>query len=600
MQNRVKPIHYVFKNGLKVTIPFLFFYVIFAFTPVELFDDFFEFKKIMSPTDFISTILGVIATIISITVAIIILSFETFKHKAGEYATEYFGSIKWLHYLVALYITSILLIFFSFIHISREGSDYVNLLYFNTYLFITTLGLLLVFSYKLFQSISVSELIAYYYSRLSVKDIIANRGQYGSPGSIKEALANPLFILEDLGLSYVRKGDFVAANFIYSKISDKIIEEIKGADDNDCRQYLNSLSKVYYNVIPEAIHQNNDVLLSEIWEWHYIIHSSLGIKRASVFWNYYSNFGCSYYKILVQNGKYDHSEEFFKSVSILFYNDDFEELFPDEKLILSFALYYQEEYINLYGKPEMLNENNYTDHAWEDFIKAYVTIYYTCGEFNLETNNERGLIAVIHSLSRHIKFSHTSSSAPLKSLYVYRVFYSIIRELLDRGIDRDIFRNDTDKILRDINPLTGIGLMDKVLYERLVLTEYCNLLIFLQRNGITSHYIFGGLTFGPMVLTGELGALAHRYLYGYKKDENMIGCLETIVEVFEVLKEDLERDLTSGKSQGLHFQLRERLKEISIRLSTSQTTDVRLTQMNRKLNTLIRIMTRIRKDKGIE
>jgi|GEM_PF-6595354 len=589
----------MFKNGLKVTIPLLFFYAIFAFTPIELFDDFFEFKKIMSPTDFISTILGVLATIISITVAIIILSFETFKHKAGEYATEYFGSIKWLHYLVALYITSILLIFFSFIHISREGSDYVNLLYFNTYLFITTLGLLLVFSYKLFQSISVSELIAYYYSRLSVKDIIANRGQYGSPGLIKEALANPLFILEDLGLSYVRKGDFVAANFIYSKISDKIIDEIKGADDNNCRQYLNYLSKVYYNVIPEAIHQNNDVLLSEIWGWHYRIHSSLGIKRASIFWDYYSGFGCSYYKILIQNGKYDYSEEFFKTTSFLFYNYDFKKLYPDEKLILSFALYYQKEYINLYGKPEMLNEDNYTDRAWEDFIKAYVRIYYTCGEFNLETNNERGLIAVIHSMSNHIKFRNTSSSAPLKSLYVYGAFYPIIGELLDRGIDRGIFRNDTDKILRDINPLTGIGLTGKVLYERHVLTEYCNLLIFLQRNGITSHYILGGLTYGPMVLPGELGALVHRYLHGYKKDENMIGCLEFIVEVFGVLKEKLEHDLTSSKNQGLHFQLRERLKEISIRLSTSQTTDARLIQMNRKVNTLIRIMTRIRKDKGI-
>lgn len=551
-------------NILIVFIPITFVYLLFSFSKIEILPDYFELSKISDASSFITTLFETSVTIISITVALVILSFNTFKQKGGEYSSEYFISIKYLHYLVSLYITVIFLIFFSLIEIIKASDNTINLLYFNIYLFITTIILLVNFSYNLFKKISISDLIQYYFSIIDRKRITNTSITIPNHETLEQKTKDPLLIIEDLGINYLRRGDFVICNLIYTELTNSVIRFMKEAKDGiELNLYIEYLIKVYENFIPEAIAKNNFILLSSIWTWFTNIHNEVNvdiendqiIKKLLSFWDCFRFFGCKYYKTLVKANQQELAEEYLEKVIQIFrYDKDY--IFPHEKEMHLFSYLFIKGYNELYK--ECPDDNFFTgiNEDWKNFIEIIQNIYYSCGEFDLKINNEIGLLSTIHQLSRNTVFDNHSSQ-PLKNFYIYRKFYCLIRELLDRGIDRNIFNNDMDKILIDINPLKNISWPTiKIIYENVILTDYGNLLVFLQKHNFINHSVVGGLTIGDLILSGDLGELSHHYINKNDEDSSL-DCLKTIFDIINALNSGFEKDLK--RNSGLQFNLNERL-----------------------------------------
>lgn len=582
-------------NFFLIFIPFTLLFLLFAFTKIELMKDYFHLNGIKDSSRFIATILGTLATIISITVALVILSFNTFKQKAGEYAIEYFVNIKPLHYLVSLYFTVILLVFFSFIQVSKDTNhNSINLLYFNIYLFIITIISMIVFSYKLFKQISMSELIKYYFLRITKNEIteFKKKNLLGFQ-SLERNLKSPTFILEDLGLTYLRKGDFVISNLIYAELTNKIINYIgEEKDDKNLNQYLEYLFKIYKNSIPEAISKSNHVLLSDIWYWCEQVHCviSTSVNRSLIFWSHFHFFGLEYYKTLVKSNHQELADKFLDTVFQLF-NLDKNKIFPHEKEISVFNYLYKEGYKELYGECIDDNSLEMINKDWGDFIELIKEIYYLCGEFNLKINNEIGLLNTIQRITKITVFQN-SASQPLKDLYVFKTFYPLIREFLNRGIERKIFNGDIDEVSWNINPLRKLIHHEKILYENNILVEYCNLLIFLQKHNLIGFPIVGGLTLGDITFTGELGELIQRYIYSYKKDESSLDCLKTIVDTIEIIKDGFEKNLKNYN--GFHFRLRERLINIEEELNKNDVLSDKGVHLLNQVKTLVQNMNTVR------
>ncbi len=549
----------IFRNFLTVFLPLVVLYLLFSCSKVILFEDYLHLYKIKDAKSFITTTLGTLATIVSITVALVILSFNTFKQKAGEYAMEYFVSIKELHYLVALYLTGILLMFLSLIEVSKfENANTLNLIYFNLYLFILSLSLMVRLSYSLFKKISISELIQYYFSKLDKKFIEDSRKEITEFKNLELKFNNPFFVIEDLGLNAIRRGDFFISNLIFSELNKKIAQFISEAKDiQEVNLYFDYITKTFRNIIPESLSKNNSDLLIKIWIWFETLHKKTNheMKKTFRFWRYLESFGCSYYQDLIEANQYEIADQFFETVLTLFHSDIIK-VFPHEKEIHSFGHFFKEGYSELYGScPDdgFLKDIN---EDWKNYIEIVSGIYYSCGQFNLKKNDERALLKIISQLTKQTTFQDRNSQ-PLKALYVFRKFYPLVREFLERGFDRNIFNKDMGETMHELNPMRKIYSDEKIIYENNVLGEYGNLLVLLQRFNLIDYAIVGGQTLGNMTFSGELGELSHRYIYRDKNKVKDFDCLTTIFDIIDVLNSKFEKDLV--KNSGYHFRLRERL-----------------------------------------
>jgi hypothetical protein len=546
-------------NFLTIFLPLSFIYALFAYVNLNVVTDYFHLNKIIDARSFIATILGTLSTIISITVALVILSFNSFKDKANDYAIEYFVSIKSLHYLVALYITGIFLIFLSLIEVSKQpNTNKLNLLYFNLFLFASCLVLMVTFSYHLFKKVSISGLIQYYFSKINKHQIAKSKIINLDLSTIQQKFADPLFILEDLGLKYIRKGDFFISNIIFLQLNYHFSEFLSEAKDSkEVDQYLAYSIKMHQNIIPELILKNNVVLLSEIWNAFKIFHSKINneMKFSFSFWAYFNYFGCLYYQALIHANKHELANQFFDTILWLF-PSDLSKMFPHERELHSFSRFFKDEYKNLYGNSNHEGFLEEINEDWRNYIEIISSIYYSCAEFALKENNEKALLKIIAYITKYTTFN-VHNPQPLKALYVYRKFYPVIKELLERGFDRKIINNDIGELITMLNPLRNLHTRIKIAYENHILTEYGNLLIFLQKYNLIDHAIVGGLTAGDLLFTGEIGELTYRYIYPFKDNEIHYDCLTTIFEIITVLSDQFEIEIE--KNKRFYFQLRERL-----------------------------------------
>lgn len=142
------------------------------------------------------------------------------------------------------------------------------------------------------------------------------------------------------------------------------------------------------------------------------------------------------------------------------------------------------------------------------------------------------------------------------------------------------------KILYNINPLKKIALSKvKLIYENSILTDYGNLLVFLQKHNFIDHSVVGGLTIGELKFSGDLGDLCHRYIHKNVEDDSNLDCLNTVFDIINLLNSGFEKDLR--RNSGLQFNLRELLSYLDEELSKKNNLPEKGLILMSKINELI-------------
>lgn len=245
-----------------------------------------EIKNISAGIAVLSMIIGSLAAIMGIVIAVMLVAFEILRKTYSTYAFKSFFQNKHLKELFSLYISTIIISVLTLVSLSDPlSSRDINLIYFSLLLFVGSLLILFPYSQQIISSTQSKKRIKDVIERIDEKEIeffrlqnylmvtpVLDDGDYdvGTP-LIEE---NPIFILSEVSVRALKDDDRIIPRFILAESTKKLLTILKNVENyNEARKTINVFLSIYKNTANHATKSRQEVILHAILGAFEGIHS---------------------------------------------------------------------------------------------------------------------------------------------------------------------------------------------------------------------------------------------------------------------------------------------------------------------------------------
>lgn len=227
----------------------------------------------------LSTIIGSLAAILGIVIAVMLVAFEILRKTYSAYAFKSFFQDNQLKEIFSIYVSTIIVSVLTLSSLSDPlNSRDINLIYLSLILFVGSLIILFPYSQKIIGSTQSKKRIedilekidgaAIRFFRLQTHSMITpvfddGKGHYDVVTSIIEK--NPIYILREVAVQSLKNDDLIIPRFILAESTRKLLDILKNVDECDkARDTINVFLIIIRGIANQAIKSRQEGILYAI------------------------------------------------------------------------------------------------------------------------------------------------------------------------------------------------------------------------------------------------------------------------------------------------------------------------------------------------
>lgn len=229
ISSRLRKHAFKFKNtvnifNFKIIILLLAIFFLFIL-PINInIPNFLEISESRA-SDLLIVIVGSLASILGVLVAVIIVAFNILRKSYNVYAFRTFFKDKKLSEFITFYLLTITIAYLTLICITNPlKPQIINLIYFSIFLFIISLWILFPYSNIIISSTQSKENIKKIVNKININVAqVYNFGEEVMPSfSIVNIEENPIFVLNELGTRTLKDNDWLTSIYILQESEEKL------------------------------------------------------------------------------------------------------------------------------------------------------------------------------------------------------------------------------------------------------------------------------------------------------------------------------------------------------------------------------------------
>lgn len=517
---------------IKKNIPFiiLLITIILWFLPFDLFNNVLNIDDPSTIFNILSILIGSLASILGIIIAIFLVSFQVLRHNYSYHALHKLFETEELKFLLYLFICTILVSLFTLLTLKRPLTitDY-NLFYFANLLFIFCL-LILFPTLRSFLDISRSNRNLLKMIRsITYSDIhdFANYYQKNIPADKIEK--NPIYILYEIGISTISNNDLVTLKFILLETTNKFTEIIESREENyNTKEIVRGFDFIVENMALQALKNNSELILARIMVKVREIH--LVCAKNKFPWRDLVEFNASIRDILlktIENKMDNNAEHNFLILEGILFNQLRYNVPNENELSVSLNVIKKERN----EEKESLGNHN-INLEWNYLCNDYINTFYYCIVKAIELKNEYISIYGIYMLGNLVMgIDEISEIGNLKKMELLSKCYSNIRILLLECSNQNLLPRGELLVSLTFNNAVISGILFKNNeYSKIPLLEFCSTLIALSKED-----------FFDASLLNDLGKIGISSIGKINENKLFLEALLLICNTFKIIILELER-----------------------------------------------------------
>lgn len=534
------------------------------YSPIYFIPDYLDIYSYSKTYELFSLIVGSLVSLIGVYVSVTIVAFEFFKQKTGVDFQRSFLVNPLSAYYISFTVLTILFSFISnvFISGSNPSNAELSLIYFNIFLFLAIILMLIPVSFRLFSSLRPEKFANKELSKINSETIfimsskdIDEQSEYIEQDS--------LLRIESVIIALIQVNDHSKASFLIQKVIrhlSNIVIDIDNIQDKD--YVIDRMISFMMRIVDSTLMQtNNSLLLRGIWISTKQIYD--GLIDRKVYSIHFKRFRSAFFeRYFSRLFKADHDEMIFEGISclrIIIQNQVLNNMPKDDRI---HDLDHLRSSIQKGFKSESnFNSDDFKVSAhWREVSIEFMSI--------LSFVINRGIILkkpdIVNKCFEEINDLNFNFS--LKNPGIYKESFFLIRS---SNIITDYayiaFKKEAFLEGSESNHLTPALFEDLIKREhpaaRVVLQKYCLFLIKLQKIGKLERWFLGGLKIGnTFTFFGELGEIAFRCTVEYKNSDTAKLCLTDCIDTYSILKEFFEEN--PPIDFGLYLCIKNRFENI--------------------------------------
>lgn len=508
-----------------------------------------EIRNVSAGIIALSTIIGSLAAILGIIIAIMLVAFEILRKIYFTYAFKSFFQDKHLKKLFFIYIFTIIVSILTLVSLSDPlSSRDVDLIYFSLLLFVGSLLILFPYSQKIISSTQSKKRIEDLVERIDDEEIVLFRLQnhlmltpvldYGdgdydvvTPPIEK----NPIYILREVAIRSLKDDDQIIPRFILAESTKKLLTVLKNVENYDkSRETINVFLSIIKNTASQAIKSRQEVMLHAILEAIEGIHSFCAENKLP--W---------YVVIELNDALIEINEEMMKSDLI---NVSPRGLHTIERIMkehLEKNIPLEDEIWLLSAMDDKkVQQDTNKDVQWQEVSDSYIRMVLNLTETAIELQKSEVVNTGLFVLDNIASVVIDMNLGDRQKTWIIRWCYYYVKELILKCVKEGLYRKGT---VRPHFFAMDKALEKKARYSNIPLITFSDILIQLAQKKSLDSFILNDLgTLGR----GSIGKIGEDAIY---KDSVLF-----IVKVFDKIKKIAEKDLNEENKQiyvEIHTQL---------------------------------------------
>lgn len=520
-----------------------------------------EIKNISAGIAVLSMIIGSLAAIMGIVIAVMLVAFEILRKTYSTYAFKSFFQNKHLKELFTLYISTIIISVLTLVSLSDPlSSRDINLIYFSLLLFVVSLLILFPYSQQIISSTQSKKRIKDLIEKIDEKEIeffrlqnylmtpVLDDGDYDVVTPLIEE--NLIFILREVSVRALKDDDRIIPRFILEESTKKLLTILKNVENyNEARKTINVFLSIYKNTANQATKSRQEEILHAILGAFEGIHSFCAENKLP--WNVVIELNDALVEIIEETIKND------------LINVSQHGLYTIERIMkmhLEKNIPYEDE-IWIWSD-ETAQHDPDKDLQWVEVHDRYIQMVSDLAETAIDVKKSEvvstGLLVLENMASEvmHLDLGDLQKTSIIRRCYYY------VKKIVLKCVDDGLYSEKTFR--PNYFAMYDTALKKRAKYSRIPLTTFSDILIQLaQRKSLNRRILNDLVIFGR----GSINRIEQDVIY---KDTVLF-----IIKTFDKIKKIIEKDLN------------EENKQIYI-------------EINKQLNSFRRLMDSKKKDSDVE
>jgi hypothetical protein len=527
--------------------------------------DYFGIENYTKTYELFNLIISSLVSFMGIYITVSLVAYEFFKQKSGVDFHKSFLINSLSAYYISFSVLTIIVAFLSSITISTQflSSNEISIVYFNAILFLAIIVFLIPVAFNLFSSLKPEKLASEEIDKINSKSIFIDNNGINDIDKSAEIVENDHLIkITNIVIALISVSESIKAQLIIRKTTTKLSNLIIDEENPKNKEYIiERLISFYIKIIDFSLLQpNNSAILGSIWYSIEIMYFDLIEKKETSF--HYEKFREKlferYISRLFTHNKEEEIIEGIETIKNIIQNQVLLNMPEDNKIIDLSHL--RKDLETDFKYPESYSDKEFSDSKhWKEIVIRILDLFSIIINKSIISKNS-GILNTCFEKLEELSFQiYLKKIGKYKTTFLQIKIATMISDYTYRAFEKNVFEEGSDA--KNTLPLhLEILIESEDISSRTVLQKYCYLLIYLQKINKLDRWFLGGIKMNEfMVSEGDLGHIARRCAYNYKKNKITQNCLDDCIDTYIILKEYYE------SHQNDNFDLYQVLKD---RLST--------------------------------
>ncbi|UFH35093.1 hypothetical protein [Flavobacterium acetivorans] len=521
-------------------------WIILYFIPLSFIPDYLDLGNYSKTYELLTLIISSLTSLIGIYVTVTLVAYEFFKQKSGIDFHKSFLVNQTNSIFIAFCVCTVITSFISSLLIPFETllDRDVSIIYYNAFLFLAAIFFLFPVAFNHFSSLKPGKLADQEIEKINNNTIFINLAKKNNIDIEAEAFENDHLVkVQNIAIALISVSDRIKAQLIIIKCSKKLGQLIIENKDTQERKYITErLISFYLNIIDFTLLQpNNSAILNCVWHSIEEIYKQLIPEKRYAYYlkDFRNDFFQRYFNRLREYNKEElifHGIETLKNIM----SAQLKENTANESEIV-FLNSIRSDFEPDFQVPE------YTDGSYEvsEHLKEITIEFLYIFSYNMDKAIKNRNKDILNKCNKELNglMSVFSSSENLKytELFLRLKCADLIYDSAYEAFKKNVY--DRSSEAEGLMPyILDFEIEHDKLYSRGLLQKYCNFLLRLQKINKVDYWFLGDYEVGFLIMEGDLGSIARRCVFNYKKNKNVQNCLDDIVLTFKYLKENYEKN----------------------------------------------------------
>jgi hypothetical protein len=527
--------------------------------------DYFGVENYTKTNELFNLIISSLVSFMGIYISVSLIAYEFFKQKSGVDFNKSFLLNQLSAYYISFSVLTIIVTFVSsiIVPIDNLSCNEISIIYFNIILFVLIILALIPVAFNLFSSLKPEKLASDEIDKIDSNSIFINDGKNNDLEKSAEIYENdPLLKVTNITIALISVSESLKTQLIILKVTNKLSNLIIGEKDLHNKEYISErLISFYIKIIDFSLLQpNNAGILRVIWSSIELMYFDLIEKKETSFHyeKFRQKFFQRYFSRLFSNNKEEEIVEGIESIKNIIQNQVSLNMPDDNKIIDLYNL--RKDFEEDFNYPREYTDLQFKDSKhWGEIVIETFNLFSIIMDKAITLNKPEMLNECFKKLNELNFQLQLKDVGKYKLAFLYIRTSKIVIDYTYIAFEKNVFEKGSDA--KNLLPSIFDNLIEKEeISSRSVLQQYCYLLINLQHKNKLDRWLLGGLDMGVIVWEGDLGHVARRCAYNYKKNLNVRNCLEDCIDTYIILKENYE--LNQNNYFDLYMVLKVRLSTI--------------------------------------